>query len=141
MNHNYIRLNPGLSQEIKLNRAEPEDIKLMEDEVTRYIESEKGAQDISDAIDQLTKRDNYYAKTLKSLESAAHLLEYCSFMNAEEHNEEERYKIALTIKLLHEKFKHVRVRDEDLTNHQTEIENDIRNIEGWYKSDVKYPTL
>lgn len=81
MHNNYYRLNPGLTQEILLDRAEKEDRDLMRREVANYLATEQAKEDLAKVIDNMLTPDNYYQKALNSLVKAAQILEYAKFLH------------------------------------------------------------
>jgi hypothetical protein len=87
MHNNYFRLNPGLAQDIKLDRASEADRKLMTEEVNRYLATEEGKQKLEQVINCILTPDDYYKKALVNLQKAAEILEYCKIISQEPNDE------------------------------------------------------
>ncbi|CDW83966.1 patatin [Stylonychia lemnae] len=140
MGDNYFRLNPGLTQTIKLDRAEEEDRKLMRQEVSRYLKSDEGTKDVEKAITSLLTPDDYYDKALSSLMKAALLFQYCETIDQNSTNEQ-HYQASALLKLLTKKINDVSPTDDDVEQLHQKIKEDIARTALHYKSDKDYPSI
>ncbi|CDW89786.1 patatin [Stylonychia lemnae] len=140
MNGNYIRLNPPLQEDITLDKADPDDIKLMTTEVNRYLDSDQGILDVESAISTILNPEDYQQKILQQLEKAAHLLRYVEFLK-QDPNHELKQKQATYLKFMLQKLGDISVTDDDLKQAEEKVENDLKEWGKAYVCDEKYPKI
>lgn len=76
MGDKYWRLNPPLTKEISLDKADEDSQLLMRQTTEEYLRSDEAKCEIQKVVNDLVQPEDYEAKALKYLLKAANLIEY-----------------------------------------------------------------